>query len=121
MASKTITIIGSLNTDLVTVTPRVPSGGETLTASSFSTGSGGKGANQAVACARLSRPKPKTTSQLSTSDITVKMVGAVGSDEFGPALISGLKADRIDSSGVKVVDGQTTGVAVILVESSGEN
>jgi ribokinase len=46
MSPKTITIIGSLNTDLVTVTPRVPSGGETLTATSFSTGSGGKGANR---------------------------------------------------------------------------
>jgi hypothetical protein len=46
MAPKTITIIGSLNTDLVTVTPRVPSGGETLTGTSFSTGPGGKGANR---------------------------------------------------------------------------
>jgi ribokinase len=48
MASKTITIIGSLNMDLVTVTPYVPKGGETMTASSFSTGAGGKGANQYV-------------------------------------------------------------------------
>lgn len=121
MAPKIITIIGSLNTDLVTVTPRLPSGGETLTATSFSTGSGGKGANQAVACVRLSRPKPSLNST-TTSDIQVRMIGAVGADEFGPALIQGLQADGIDTAGVKVVDGQTTGVAVIVVEeTSGEN
>ena len=120
MARKVLSIIGSLNADLVTTTPRIPSGGETLTASSFSTGSGGKGANQAVAAARLSR----TRSNISASDcdINVRMIGAVGSDEFGPALIQGLKSDGIDTSAVRVIDGQTTGVAVILVEeSSGEN
>jgi ribokinase len=121
MSSKTITIIGSLNVDLVTVTPRVPSGGETLTASSFSTGPGGKGANQAVACARLSRSRPTSTSP-PTSDIAIKMLGAVGADEFGPALLAGMAADGIDISSVSVVKGQNTGVAVILVEeSSGEN
>jgi ribokinase len=122
-----ITIIGSLNTDLVTTTHRIPSGGETLTASSFSTGAGGKGANQAVACARLSRPNPSKKAEASRfpklkTDVTVKMIGAVGSDEFGPRLISGLKDDGIDTSRIKVVRGQTTGVAVILVEEqTGEN
>ena len=121
MASKTITIIGSLNVDLVTVTSRVPSGGETLTATSFTTGPGGKGANQAVACARLSRPKPTSTPS-SPSDVTIKMLGAVGADEFGPSLLSGMKADGIDTTSVSTVPNQKTGVAVILVEeSSGEN
>jgi ribokinase len=111
MASNTITVIGSLNTDLVTTTSRVPSGGETLTASSFATGLGGKGANQAVAAARLSPPS-----------VSVRMIGAVGGDEFGPPLINGLKKDGIDISGVRVVESKTTGVAVILVEeNSGEN
>jgi ribokinase len=120
MSLKTLTIIGSLNTDLVTITPRVPSGGETLTASSFSTGPGGKGANQAVACARLSRPNPASDPSPKL-DVTVKMIGAVGSDEFGPALVSGLKNSFIDTDGVRTVKG-STGVAVILVESgSGEN
>lgn len=121
---KTITIIGSLNMDLVTLTPYVPKGGETMTATSFSTGAGGKGANQAVACARLSRPKPSpsSTSPPTSSDITVKMVGAVGQDEFGPRLISGMKADGIDVFGIKEVSDKTTGVAVIIVESdTGEN
>jgi ribokinase len=122
MAPKTITVIGSLNTDLVTLTPRVPSGGETLTASSFSTGSGGKGANQAVACARLSRPNPTSKSNAQPSNITVKMVGAVGADAFGPGIIKGMKEDGIDVSGIKVIEQQSTGVAVILVEESiGEN
>lgn len=119
--SKIITVIGSLNTDLVTVTPRIPSGGETLTANGFSTGAGGKGANQAVACARMTRPNPATTSR-ADADITVKMVGAVGSDSFGTDIIAGLKKDYIDVSGVQLVDGLPTGVAVILVEeSTGEN
>jgi ribokinase len=122
MAPKTITIIGSLNTDLVTHTPRVPIGGETLTATSFSTGSGGKGANQAVACARLSRPKPSSTQTHPTSDVVVKMVGGVGHDEFGPPLVESMKRDGIDTSGIRIVEGQTTGVAVIIVEEgSGEN
>jgi ribokinase len=120
MAPKIITVIGSLNTDLVTVTPRVPSGGETLTGTSFSTGAGGKGANQAVAAARLSRPRPSASP--TPSEITVKMVGAVGADEFGPSLIKGMSSSLIDTSGIQVVEGKSTGVAVILVEeSTGEN
>lgn len=128
MPSPIITIIGSLNTDLVTTTRRIPSGGETLTASSFSTGSGGKGANQAVACARLSRPNPFKTAEASRfpktleTSVTVKMIGAVGSDEFGPRLVSDLKQNGIDTSCISIVGCQTTGVAVILVEEqTGEN
>jgi ribokinase len=122
MAPKTITIIGSLNTDLVTVTPRVPTGGETLTATSFTTGPGGKGANQAVAAVRLSRNNPHPSPSSQPSDVTIKMLGAVGADEFGPPLIKGLHADGIDTTGIRVIPDQTTGVAVILVEEAiGEN
>ncbi|KAA8573637.1 hypothetical protein MFRU_001g03960 [Monilinia fructicola] len=121
MSPKTITVIGSLNTDLVTLTPRVPTGGETLTATSFSTGPGGKGANQAVACARLSRPNPASAPS-HTSDVLVRMIGAVGDDEFGPSLISSLKDSLIDTKSIQTIPEQSTGVAVILVESdSGEN
>ncbi|KAF4628890.1 hypothetical protein G7Y89_g9260 [Cudoniella acicularis] len=125
MAPNVITIIGSLNVDLVTLTPRVPAGGETLTATSFSTGPGGKGANQAVACGRLSRPNPKTTSKTTTSpenEITIKMLGAVGADEFSSALLESIRASYIDTNGIVIVPNQSTGVAVILVEeSTGEN
>ncbi|KAJ8057891.1 hypothetical protein OCU04_013073 [Sclerotinia nivalis] len=121
MSPKIITVIGSLNIDLVTLTPRVPAGGETLTATSFSTGPGGKGANQAVACARLSRPNPASAPSYD-SDVLVKMIGAVGDDEFGPSLISSLKSSLIDPTSVQTIPNQSTGVAVILVESdSGEN
>ena len=69
MAQRTIAVIGSLNVDFITRTPRIPEPGETLTANSFDTGLGGKGANQAVACARLA-----------SEDVNVQMVGNVGDD-----------------------------------------
>ncbi|KAI6248869.1 Ribokinase [Erysiphe necator] len=123
MKPKIITIIGSLNTDLVTITGRLPSGGETLTATSFFTGLGGKGANQAVACARLSQLSPSAATQSNvTKYINVKFIGAVGADEFGPRIISSLTTDGIDTSRIEVKEGKTTGVAVIIVEEfSGEN
>lgn len=114
-----ITVIGSLNNDLVSITPRVPVGGETLTSSSFHTGAGGKGGNQAVAAARTSRSKGSSPAD---SDVQVKFVGAVGNDPFGPSLKNGLAADGINTDDIKVVDGQNTGVAVIIVEEgTGEN
>ena len=117
MASALITVIGSLNKDLITRTSRVPAAGETLTANSFSTGSGGKGANQAVACARLSRHDPR-----SRGDVHVRMIGCVGSDSFGQELIEGLNSDGIDTTGVEVLVGKITGVSVIVVEEdTGEN
>lgn len=113
-----ITIIGSLNIDLVTVTPRVPSGGETLTATSFSTGFGGKGANQAVACARLCRQRDAAST---SAQLQVSMVGAVGSDAFGRDFLQHLKGEGVDVERVQVKDDKT-GTAVILVEEkSGEN
>ncbi|KAL9018420.1 MAG: hypothetical protein Q9185_004263 [Variospora sp. 1 TL-2023] len=124
MPTPTITIIGSLNTDLITRTPRLPHPGETLTATSFSTGCGGKGCNQAVACARLSRSS--SSSSPSSGDapslITTRILGAVGDDEFGGTLIEGLQRNGVDASDVSVVKGQRTGVAVIVVEEdTGEN
>lgn len=119
-----ITVIGSLNTDLVTVTDRVPQGGETLTSKSFSTGSGGKGANQGVAAARTSRSNPKNSSNPEAlhSDVAVRFIGAVGADPFGPTIVAGMKADGLDVTRIKILEGQTTGVAVIIVEeATGEN
>ncbi|KAL8643490.1 MAG: hypothetical protein Q9210_007647 [Variospora velana] len=125
MSIPTITIIGSLNTDLITRTPRLPHPGETLTATSFSTGCGGKGCNQAVTCARLSHSSPSSSvdaPSTPSSLITTRMLGAVGGDEFGGTLLEGLKRNGVDASGVSVVKGQRTGVAVIVVEEdTGEN
>lgn len=112
-----ILVIGSLNTDLITTTPRLPHAGETLTATSFTTGPGGKGANQFVACHRLLRP-----SATSSPAPSVRLIGAVGSDPFGHALLSGLRAEGLDVSGVVVKAGERTGVSTIIVdEATGEN
>ena len=81
--------------------------GETLRGSSFDVVPGGKGANQAVAAARLGA--------------SVRMVGAVGDDDFGPGLIASLANAGVDTSGVTVDAGAPTGVASILVAESGEN
>jgi len=105
--NKPIVVVGSLNMDLVMRTPRVPVGGETLNGYEFSTLPGGKGANQAVACARLGA--------------RVAMVGQVGDDGFGHTLRDGLAADGIDVSGVTLTASAGTGVAMILVEDIGQN
>ncbi|CBY00237.1 hypothetical protein IAQ61_011168 [Plenodomus lingam] len=116
-----ISVIGSLNVDLVTRTARVPVGGETLTSESFSIGWGGKGANQAVACARLSRTS-KQASAGEASDVEVRMVGAVGDDEFHTGFLKALKEDGLKTDKVQILKGKRTGVAVIVVETStGEN
>ncbi|KAH7135456.1 Ribokinase-like protein [Dendryphion nanum] len=116
-----ISTIGSLNVDLVTRTPRVPVAGETLTTESFDIGWGGKGANQAVACARLSRTE-KQAEQFQASDVEVRMVGAVGDDEFHEGFLKSLRKDGLNTDKVEVLKGKKTGVAVIIVETgSGEN
>ncbi|PBP23136.1 putative ribokinase [Diplocarpon rosae] len=121
--AKTITVIGSLNYDLVSVTSRIPKAGETLKGISFHSGPGGKGGNQAVAAARLSRNNPRATSQSCENvGINVRMIGAVGEDEFGHRLVDRLSSDGINVSGVKFIENVSTGIAAITVETSnGEN
>jgi len=96
-----ITVIGSLNMDMTVNTPRMPGIGETILGSGFQTVPGGKGANQAVAIARLGG--------------TVSMAGCIGDDSFGQALIQNLAANGVDTSGIDRVPGSPTGVAVITV------
>lgn len=118
-----IAILGSLNVDLVTRTPRIPAAGETLEALSFNTGHGGKGANQAVACARLSRPSKSSATSSSSAQVDVRMIGAIGKDDaFGGPFLAALEADGLDVTRVRRLEGQKTGVAVITVEErTGEN
>jgi ribokinase len=92
--------------DLVTRAPRLPKGGETLIGDSFATVSGGKGANQAVAAARLGAQ--------------VSMIGCVGNDAYGEALREALLVERIDCQAVSTVDG-SSGVALIVVDDSSQN
>jgi ribokinase len=101
-----IIVFGSLNMDLVVRVARAPRGGETLQGRGFMTNPGGKGANQAVACAR--------------QGASVAMVGCVGQDGFGDALRSALAADGVAVTQVRAVDA-STGVAVVMVDDDGEN
>lgn len=106
-----ITVIGSLNYDLVTYTDKVPLGGETIAANSFEKHLGGKGLNEALACARLK----------SSESLNVRIVGNVGSDSFGEELKLVLTDASVDTEFLTVIEGESSGVAVILVEESGEN
>lgn len=101
-----IVVVGSINSDLVVRTPRLPLPGETVTAHSRSTHNGGKGANQAVALARLGR--------------RVSIVGAVGSDSDGDRLVTALASEDIDTSPIRRSN-VPTGLAVVLVDDVGEN
>ncbi len=101
-----VVVIGSLNMDLVTRAPRLPVGGETLIGHSFATVSGGKGANQAVAAARLGAQ--------------VAMVGCVGNDDYGVQLRDALLAEQIDCQAVSVVE-DSSGVALIVVDDYSQN
>ena len=125
-APRTIAVIGSLNMDLISRLSRIPSAGETMASTSFATGCGGKGANQAVACARLSRSKGNTSKPSSGStvepSVVVQMVGAVGSDSFGKDLMSSLRQNAVGTGNVTVIDHENSGVATVLVEEhTGEN
>ena len=122
-----IRVIGSLNADMVSVTPRFPEPGETITASSYFTSAGGKGANQAVACGRQSRKKTHNAVPPTEEDqeVRVQMVGAVGAldGHFASLLKPTLEGSGVDVSLVRTIPHAYTGVAVIVVDSSagGEN
>ncbi len=96
-----VLVLGSLNMDLVARVARLPQPGETLTGSGFETVPGGKGANQAVAVARLGA--------------SVAMVGRVGDDGFGERLRSQLQTENIDTQSVNVSTQQPSGTALITV------
>jgi ribokinase len=101
-----IIVVGSINLDLIATVDRLPGPGETVPGSGFSTAPGGKGANQALAAAR--------------AGAAVRMVGAVGKDGFAGEALACLREGRVDLSGVGEVHA-STGTALILVGSDGEN
>ncbi len=102
-----VVVVGSLNMDLVARAPRLPVPGETLLGRSFATVPGGKGANQAVAAARLGA--------------RTAMIGCVGDDAFGRELRAGLEGDGVDCRGVREAPGLSSGVALIVVDDAGRN
>ena len=107
MSLPRVVVFGSINMDLVAKTPRLPKPGETLIGHSFSTIPGGKGANQAVAIARLNIP-------------TV-MIGRVGKDSFGQELLQSLQSAKVQIEDILVDESVNSGVALIAVDDYGEN
>jgi len=103
---KPIVVVGSINTDLVAITRKIPAVGETVLGTDFQVHPGGKGANQAVAVARLGYP--------------VRLIGRLGNDAFGDQLRAHLISAGVDATGVATSEG-ASGVAVIVVSSQGEN
>jgi ribokinase len=101
-----ILVVGSLNTDLVVRAPRFPQPGETISGEDLQVIPGGKGANQAVAAARLGA--------------NVSMLGRVGKDNFGDFLLNNLKSNHVDTSLIQR-DDASTGTATIIVDSNGQN
>ena len=101
-------VLGSVNTDLVIRTATLPRPGETVLGGHFFQAAGGKGANQAVAAARLSQDP-------------VTFIAAVGDDDYGKAALDGLRTEHLETEFVTVVSGCTTGVALIMVDENGQN
>jgi ribokinase len=104
-----IVIVGSLNLDFIVRVKRLPQRGETLPGSQFVTLPGGKGANQACAVGRLAQPN------------TAVMIGCVGQDIYGQQLLESLRACGVNNRYVRGAPEAATGIALILVEASGQN
>lgn len=102
-----ITVIGSLNMDIVVRSPRIPGVGETIAGQSCYFFPGGKGANQALAVAR--------------AGTSVSLLGCVGKDEFGTLLVKGLSQSGVDVSNVTISEDTNTGIAIIVIENNGDN
>jgi ribokinase len=102
-----VVVVGSINMDYVVRVPRLPGPGETVSGDDVFRNPGGKGANQAVAAARLGQD--------------VAMIGRVGDDDAGRELVRALRAERIDTSHVRVDRDTPTGAAFISVAPDGEN
>ena len=105
--TQTLVVVGSLNMDLVVRAPRHPRPGETLIGSQFQTFPGGKGANQAVAAARLGA--------------AVRLIGRVGQDAFGDALLQTVGQDGVDTSFISRDPQAASGVALITLDEAGQN
>jgi ribokinase len=103
----TICVVGSVNVDLIVTGPHLPTPGETVTGGVFSRGSGGKGANQALAARH--------------HGAEVALIAAVGDDPMATEALTLLRREGIDLSGVTTVANQATGVALIAVDGAGEN
>ena len=107
MATPRILVVGSINVDIVALTKRLPTPGETVTGGTLLINHGGKGANQAVAARRLGAD--------------VRFIGCVGADTFGPGLRQSLIAEGLGVDGLATVTGVHSGTGVIVVDAAGRN
>ena len=107
MKRKKLIVLGSVNVDHILNVPKFPKPGETLSGSNYKISFGGKGANQAVAAGRLGA--------------NIQFIAAVGNDELGNKIKQQLNNDNINTCSVACIEGQNTGVALILVNAQGEN
>lgn len=107
MKQPSIVVLGGINMDLVALACRFPGTGETVVGNQFLTYAGGKGANQAVAAARMGA--------------RTAMVGRVGDDMFGPQLLDGLTKFGVDVSRVGITIGESSGIALINIDDSAQN
>ena len=107
MAASRILVVGSINVDIVALTERLPTPGETVTGGTLLINYGGKGANQAVAARRLGAD--------------VRFIGCIGEDTFGPQLRQSLAAEGIGVHGLTTLAGMHSGTAVIVVDAAGRN
>ncbi|MFF0740119.1 ribokinase [Streptomyces sp. NPDC004111] len=107
MSSERLVVVGSLNMDLSVTVPRLPRPGETVSGADVVRGAGGKGANQAVAAARLGAE--------------VRMIGLLGDDALGGELRERLAREGVDAQGVAQLPGVASGLALIVVQQDGEN
>ena len=105
--NKLVVVVGAINADLVVAADHLPRPGETVVGPRFERHGGGKGANAAVAASR--------------AGAAVRLVGSVGNDETGRSTVDELRAEGIDVSGIAVLQGEATGVALIVVDPAGEN
>ena len=103
----TVVVFGSINLDLVVEVPHLPTQGETVIGDRFFSAAGGKGANQAVAIAKL--------------DVPVNLVGQVGNDTFGQTLIKSLQSSGVNTDGITVNPHTYSGIASIVVDHDGAN
>jgi len=102
-----ILVVGSLNMDFVINTNKMPLPGETVLGNEFSMTPGGKGANQAYAIGKIGGE--------------VSMIGAIADDEAGSKLKNNLESVGVNTSGIQIINGKSTGCAFVTVDSAGEN
>lgn len=107
MKQSQVVVIGGMNMDLVCKAKVAPRPGETVVGEKFYKGLGGKGANQAIMAARLG--------------VRVSFIGRVGDDEFGQEMLDAMKTNGVNTEHMKVVEGCSSGIALIIVDAAAQN